>query len=201
MQCFFFLMKLETYEILQFSVTKYFYSPLHYSIILLMLHNTLSAKKNWSIFHQKGVRMSQQVIPPATQTLCSSSILIVEDDENVGEFLQQTIDEYTPYQTTVIHDGAGALERARQIQPCLLLLDYKLPGLNGLEIYDRLQSMEETRGVPTIMMSASLPVEELQRRGIYQLRKPMDIGNVIRMITHALVTFEERRLSENQPSI
>jgi CheY-like chemotaxis protein len=91
--------------------------------------------------------MSQQVIPPATQTLCSSSILIVEDDENVGEFLQQSIDEYTPYQTTVVHDGAGALERARQIQPCLLLLDYKLPGLNGLEIFDRLQSMEETRGV------------------------------------------------------
>ena len=145
--------------------------------------------------------MSQRVIPPAAQTLCSSSILIVEDDENVGEFLQQAIDEFTPYLTTVVHDGFDALDRARQIQPCLLLLDYKLPGLNGLEIYDHLQSMEETRGVPTIMMSASLPVEELQRRGIYQLRKPMDIGNVIRMITHALATFEESRWSENQPSI
>jgi two-component system response regulator (stage 0 sporulation protein F) len=145
--------------------------------------------------------MSQRVIPPAAQTLCSSSILIVEDDENVGEFLQQAIDEFTPYLTTVVHDGFDALDRARQIQPCLLLLDYKLPGLNGLEIYDHLQSMEETRGVPTIMMSASLPVEELQRRGIYQLRKPMDIGNVIRMITHALASFEERRLSENQPSV
>jgi len=145
--------------------------------------------------------MSQQVIPPAAQTLRSSSILIVEDDENVGEFLQQAIDEFTPYQTTVVHDGFNALESARQIQPCLLLLDYKLPGLNGLEIYDRLQSMEETRDVPTIMMSASLPVEELQERGIYQLRKPTDIGNVIRMITHALVTYEERRLSENLSSI
>ena len=82
-----------------------------------------------------------------------------------------------------------------------MLLDYKLPGINGLEIYDRLQNIEETRDVPTIMMSASLPVEELQRRGIYQLRKPMDIGHVIRMITHALVTYEERRLSENQSSI
>src|SRR6266700_3801285 len=111
--------------------------------------------------------MSQQFVPPAAQTLRSSSILIVEDDENVGEFLQQTIDEYTPYHTTVVHDGADALERARQIQPCLLLLDYKLPGLNGLEIYDCLQRMEETRGVPTFMMSASLPVEELQHRGIY----------------------------------
>jgi len=145
--------------------------------------------------------MFQQVVPPAAQTLRSSSILIVEDDENVREFLQQTIDEYTPYQTTVVQDGFDALERARQIQPCLLLLDYKLPGMNGLEIYDHFQSMKETQDVPTIMMSASLPVAELQRRGIYQLRKPMDIGNVIRMITHALATYEERRLSEKQPSI
>jgi CheY-like chemotaxis protein len=145
--------------------------------------------------------MPEQVVPPAAQTFCSSSILIVEDDENVGEFLQQAIDECTPYQTTVVHDGFDAIERARQIQPCLLLLDYKLPRLNGLEIYDRFQSMEETRGVPTIMMSTSLPVEELQRRGIYPLRKPMDSGNVIRMITHALATHEERRLSEMQPSI
>ena len=145
--------------------------------------------------------MSLQVIPPAAQTLRSSSILIVEDDENVGEFLQQAIDEWTPYQTTVVNDGFNALERGKQIQPCLLLLDDKLPGLNGLEIYDRFQSMEETRGVPTIIMSTSLPVEELQRRGIYQLRKPMHTGNVIRMITHALATYEERRLSENQPSI
>ena len=145
--------------------------------------------------------MSEQIIPPAAQILPSSSILIVEDDEDVGEFLQQTIDELTPYQTIVVHDGYGALEKARQINPCLLLLDYKLPGLNGIEIYDHLQNIEETRGIPAIMMSASLPVEELQQRGIYQLRKPMDIGNVIRMITHALVSYEERRLNKNQYSI
>jgi two-component system response regulator (stage 0 sporulation protein F) len=142
--------------------------------------------------------MSRQVIPPAAQTSRSATILIVEDDENVGKVLQQAIDEQTPYQTTVVHDGPHALERARHIQPCLLLLDYRLPGMNGLEVYDRLQSMEETRGVPAIMMSATLPTEELQHRGIYQLRKPTNIGNVIRMITHALATFEEQRLSINQ---
>ena len=142
--------------------------------------------------------MSRQFIPPAAQLLRSATILIVEDDEDVGEFLQQAIDEQTPYQTTVVHDGLRALESARQIQPCLLLLDYRLPGMNGLEVYDRLQSMEETRGVPAIMMSAALPTEELQRRGIYQLRKPMDMGNVIRMITHAIATFEEQRLRESQ---
>jgi CheY-like chemotaxis protein len=145
--------------------------------------------------------MSRQFIPPAALLLRSATILIVEDDEGIGEFLQQAIDEQTPYQTTVVHDGPQALERARQIQPCLFLLDYRLPGMDGLEVYDHLQNIEETRGVPAIMMSATLPTEELQRRGIYQLRKPMEIGNVIRMITHAIATFEEQRLSENQQYI
>ena len=146
--------------------------------------------------------MSRRVIPPAAaQTLRSATILIVEDDEDVGEFLQQVIDEETPYHTTIVHDGPRALEKAQQIHPCLLLLDYRLPGMDGLEVYDRLQGMDETRGVPAIMMSAILPNEELQRRGIYQLRKPIDLGNVIRMITHALATFEEQSLRENQQYI
>ncbi len=146
--------------------------------------------------------MFRRVIPPAAaQILRSATILIVEDDEDVGEFLQQVIDEETPYHTTVVHDGPRALEKAQQIHPCLLLLDYRLPGMDGLEVYDRLQSMDEMRGVPAIMMSAILPGEEFQRRGIYQLRKPMDLGNVIRMITHALATFEEQSLRENQQYI
>jgi CheY-like chemotaxis protein len=70
--------------------------------------------------------------------------------------------------------------------------------MNGLEVYDRLQSMEETRGVPTIMMSATLPTEELNKRGLYQLRKPMDVGNVVRMITHALASYEEQKLAQSQ---
>ena len=138
-------------------------------------------------------------IPPAAQRQHSATILIVEDDASIGHFLQQLIDEETPYNTTVVSDGPRALEKAQQVHPCLLLLDYRLPGMNGIEVYDRLQEKEETRGVPAIIMSATLPTEELQRRGIYQLRKPMDIGNVIRMITHALATSEEQRLLRESP--
>ncbi|GAC1349320.1 MAG: hypothetical protein NVSMB27_21340 [Ktedonobacteraceae bacterium] len=138
--------------------------------------------------------MLWEVIPPAALSPRSATILIVEDDADIGRFLQQLIEEETPYHTTVISNGLTALEKAPQIHPCLMLLDYRLPGINGLELYDRLQEQEEISGVPAIMMSATLPVAELKQRGIYQLRKPMDIGNVIRMITHALATSEERQL-------
>ena len=138
--------------------------------------------------------MLGEVMPPAAQGPRSATIMIVEDDADIGIFLRQLIEEETPYHTAVISNGYQALEKAPQIHPCLMLLDYRLPGINGIELYDLLQDKEETSGVPTIMMSATLPVAELQRRGIHQLRKPMDIGSVIRMITHALATAEEKGL-------
>jgi two-component system, response regulator, stage 0 sporulation protein F len=138
--------------------------------------------------------MPQEFIPPAAQSPRTTTILIVEDDRDIAQFLQQLIEEETPYQTTVIDNGRAALEQAPGIHPCLLLLDFWLPGLNGLELYDRLQEHEETRARPAIMMSATLPTTELERRGIHQLRKPMDIGGVLRMITHAMASYEEKIL-------
>lgn len=138
--------------------------------------------------------MPGEVFPPAAHGPPSSTILIVEDDADIGQFLQQLIEEDTPYHTVVIDNGLKAFEQAPKINPCLLLLDYRLPGINGLELYDRLQEFPDMRETPAIMMSATLPVEELEKRGIYQLRKPMDIGGVLRMITHALASYEEKRL-------
>lgn len=141
--------------------------------------------------------MSQNVMPPAARHIPkSSTILIVEDDAAIGTFLQQLIEEEMPYSSILVPDGPSALEKAQQFHPCLFLLDYRLPGMNGVELYDHLQQMEESRGVPAIMMSATLPTEELRTRGIYPLRKPMEIGNVIRMITHALATFEEQLIEK-----
>ena len=138
--------------------------------------------------------MAGEVIPPAAQSPRSDTILIVDDDADIGVFLQHLIEEETPYRTAVISNGFQALEKAPEIYPCLMLLDYRLPGMNGIELYDLLQEKKETSGVPAIMMRATLPVAELQHRGIYQLRKPTNIGGVIRMITHALATAEEKAL-------
>src|SRR5260370_16780975 len=140
--------------------------------------------------------MPREVTPPAAKGPRNSTILIVEDDADIAQFLQQLIEEETPYHTHVIDNGETALEEAPRIHPCLMLLDYRLPKLNGLEVYDHLQHQEETPDVPSIMMSATLPTKTLEAPGIYQLRKPMDIGSVIRMITHAMASSEEKRLQE-----
>jgi CheY-like chemotaxis protein len=152
--------------------------------------------KSLLLHTEKEFIMLQEVVPPAAQRPRNTTILIVEDDADIAQFLQQLIEEETPYHTTVINNGQTALAQAPHIRPCLMLLDYRLPKVNGLELYDNLQKVEEIRDVPTIMMSATLPVKDLEQRGIYQLRKPMDIGGVLRMITHALASSEEKQLHE-----
>jgi len=59
--------------------------------------------------------MPKEVIPPAALSPRSASILIVEDDAAIGEFLQQLIEEETPYHTTVVPDGTHALAAAKQL--------------------------------------------------------------------------------------
>jgi DNA-binding NtrC family response regulator len=142
--------------------------------------------------------MPGEFIPPAALSPRGYTILIVEDDTNIGKFLQRLIEEETPYSSAVVENGRQALEEVSQITPCLLMLDYRLPGINGIELYDRLQQKEEMNGIPAIMMSATLPLRELERRGIHPLHKPMEIEHVIRMITHALATSEEKRLYQPQ---
>jgi two-component system, response regulator, stage 0 sporulation protein F len=159
-----------------------------YSIVLYRYYVSL-------LLHtEKEFFMSQGIMPPSAQAACNSTILIVEDDRNIAQFLQQVIEEETPYHSTVVNNGQAALAQAPHIRPCLMLLDYGLPKVNGLELYDHLQEVEEIRDVPTIMMSATLPEQDLEERGIYQLRKPTDNGGVLRMITHALATSEEKQL-------
>src|SRR5258708_39437255 len=99
--------------------------------------------------------MPAESIPRAAESPRSATSLGVEDDADVGDFLREIIDEETPYHTIVVPDGLRALEKAQQLYPCLLLLDFRLPGINGLEAYDRLHEREETRGARAIMCTAA----------------------------------------------
>ena len=115
-------------------------------------------------------------------------ILIVEDDKRIGYLLTETIQEETPYHVMFVPDGFQALKFIRTIKPHLFLVDYLLPSMDGLELYDQLHAAEEFKHVPVIFMSATPPTKELQERGdIYCIKKPFDLDEVLQAIEHHLV--------------
>ena len=115
------------------------------------------------------------------------TILVVEDDVNIGEVFVQAISQETPHIALLASDGLQALQQVKIIKPNLFILDYHLPRMNGLELYDQLHTIEELEQVPAIMMSARLPQQELKKRRIVGMNKPIDLDEFLQTIEKLLV--------------
>ncbi len=111
----------------------------------------------------------------------TKTILLVEDEAVISSLLVEVIVQETPYRAIVATDGRAALQLVQHFTPDLLLLDYRLPGMNGIELYDRLHSNEALAAIPAILMTASrqLPQEQLQQRHLIAFRKPFELGALL----------------------
>ncbi len=118
------------------------------------------------------------------------TILVVEDDEDVGAFVVNALVTETPYQALLATNGQQALEIVRSLKPNLLLLDYRLPDMNGLEIYDLIHEQKEYTDVHAILMSANMPKEATKERNIVALKKPFELDELLQTI-ESLLTEEK----------
>jgi DNA-binding response OmpR family regulator len=117
----------------------------------------------------------------------SKTILLVEDDTTIAEILVQMITQETQYRVYTVPDGPQALELVRNMKPQLLILDYWLPTIQGIELYDRLRNTEGLERVPTIMLSVNAPLKEMHQRQIMYIRKPFDMYKLLEAIHKFLV--------------
>lgn len=80
-------------------------------------------------------------------------VMIVEDEEALSILLKYNL-EAEGYSVTAVMRGDEAEEILRERQPDLLLLDWMLPGVSGIELCRRLRAREETQSLPIIMLTA-----------------------------------------------
>ncbi|MGP4007701.1 response regulator transcription factor [Streptomyces sp. 4N124] len=87
----------------------------------------------------------------------SAYVLVAEDDEKQAELIRRYL-VHDGHAVTVVHDGPTALEEATQRPPDLLVLDWMLPGLDGLEICRRIRA---TGDMPILMLTARSTEDDL----------------------------------------
>ena len=127
----------------------------------------------------------------ATGQAPAKLILIVEDDEEIGNLLLKIIEQETIHKAIHHVNARDALDALTRIMPHLLLLDYSLPDMNGLELYDCLQSFVHLKYISTILMSArNPPIDEIHRRGIIYLRKPFAVTELLATIKKLFASVE-----------
>jgi two-component system response regulator MprA len=84
------------------------------------------------------------------------SVLIVDDDRKILDMLRRTL-AYEGYRVLTAANGQEALERALADPPDLVVLDWLMPGLTGIEVTRRLRAAGE---VPILMLTARDAVED-----------------------------------------
>jgi two-component system response regulator MprA len=77
-------------------------------------------------------------------------ILVIEDEERILQFLRRGL-AYEGYRVETATDGAAGLAMARETPPDVVILDWMLPGIDGLEVCRRLRA---AGNVPILMLTA-----------------------------------------------
>jgi PAS domain S-box-containing protein len=150
---------------------------------------------------------------PATDELTRSSspghTILSVDDNGINRYLRARTLRAAGFQVIEAENGAGALQKAAERQPSLVLLDVRLPDIDGIEVCSRLKSDPKTAAIPVIHISALGRIEEdmpraLERQSDAYLREPVEPGMLVATIQALIRAHEaeerarkaERRASE-----
>ena len=123
-----------------------------------------------------------------------TKIMVVDDEHLIRWSLEQNLKKQG-YEVFTAGNGEDALKLAREEQPELVLLDYHLPGIDGLEVLQRLKEMDDD--ILVIMVTAQGGLEtavNTMRHGAYDyINKPFNLDEMAIVIRKALETSDLRR--------
>jgi two-component system response regulator MprA len=115
-------------------------------------------------------------------------VLVVDDDRSVRELLGLVIRDETGRRVVLAGDGDEAVRRALECRPAVVLLDMRLPGLDGPAVAARLRGDPRTRGAEIVAMSASVdPAVALAAGCDSFVPKPFDLEALLLAVETALV--------------
>jgi DNA-binding response OmpR family regulator len=117
-------------------------------------------------------------------------ILLVEDDHANAQLFTYILSRETPYNVFWVTNGLAALHFTEYVKPELFLLDYYLPDMNGILLYDQLHARKELEAVPAIIVGASLEEagDDIKQRGLPAVGKPFDLDEFLSTIESVLAS-------------
>jgi DNA-binding response OmpR family regulator len=117
------------------------------------------------------------------------SVLVVDDDRGIAEALAIRL-RAAGFEATTAESGAKGLERARERRPDAIVLDVRMPELDGFELHARLKREHPLAEVPVVFVSANVQDSERQRAlagGAWAyLTKPYDAKEIVTTVRAAI---------------
>ncbi len=81
-------------------------------------------------------------------------ILIVDDDPDIRAVARVALEKFAGWKTLIAASGLEALDLAKQALPDAILLDVSMPDHDGFWVFEQLQAVPLTQGIPVILLTA-----------------------------------------------
>lgn len=112
-------------------------------------------------------------------------LLVVDDSKDVVETLLRRLTR-EGYEVTVAFDGEEALQKVKEADPDVILLDLMMPKMNGFEVLKEIREKHKDKWRPIIIISARDELESMQKcysmEADHYLTKPCSIENILQGI-------------------
>lgn len=145
--------------------------------------------------------------PRAAPRVEANAVFIVEDEAPIRGLLTEAL-EQNGYRAVGFGDGASALKQLQDTLPDLILLDMRMPEMDGFEFLKRLRANSASTGVPVIIVSGlgedllkaidARAAETLGVAGIFA--KPFDIPTLLRYVQGTITRNRARPASKRTAS-
>ena len=113
-------------------------------------------------------------------------ILLVDDEQEIIDVLREYLEKN--YEVASALEGAAALDLVRAKRPDLILLDYAMPGINGVDVLKAVKDIDST--IPVIIITANpdnaIAAEVLRRGAFSFFPKPFDLRYLDHLTAAAL---------------
>ncbi|HYD48303.1 MAG TPA: response regulator transcription factor [Terriglobales bacterium] len=136
-------------------------------------------------------------------TATKPTVLVVEDEQDIRDLVRFTL-EQEGFAVTAVGDGEHALQRIAKQRPALVILDWMLPGMPGLEVCKRLRAAAATADLPIVMLTAKASetdrVVGLEMGADDYLIKPFSVRELVARV-RAVLRRAGGRSAERAPQV
>jgi CheY-like chemotaxis protein len=127
-----------------------------------------------------GTGAARRVDAPGT-----GHILVIEDDDDVRAMLVECL-QTLGYRVTEAHDGPSGLERLRTDAPDVMMVDYAMPAMDGMQVIEKARHLSPDLPVILATGYADVDVSKIKEKRFSALRKPFQLDELARAVHSAL---------------
>lgn len=116
-----------------------------------------------------------------------SKILVIDDERSIRNTLKDIL-EYEKYEVDLAEDGNKGIEKVKSAEYDVVLCDIKMPGLDGIEVLEKLNEMSPD--TPVVMISGhgniDTAVDSIKKGAFDYIEKPLDLNRLLITIRNAM---------------